>query len=599
MEKFTFRITEDFFSGVPKRLELSAGSFCYVTASNGKIHVVLRDKCSHMGGVLTPGPSGFSCRTHGWMYDSSGKNVTPSNASLTSLDFEVVDGKISIFEKPAVDLLPHDGSSLDGSESLELLAHASFLLSAKKAGILFDPWFTGDAYWGSWRLWPKSSVKQATLESITHVIVSHPHPDHFNRDSLALLDRSVKFLFPDYLSRIIPDTLESMGFTSLEPVPWETKVEVSPDVQLAFLRPNTVWEDSAVLVRVNDWQWLNQVDAGSPLDDSLVPHGLDLLSSSFDTGASGYPLTYEMSLAKKTSIVGNAKGQVLTSISQRCDAVGAKYFAPFAGWWRHGLVEHQELAALLDHTTLEDLEALFSKSATTLLATIPSSKLNLKSMKLVSDAAVERLMSSGVLTSSLEPYVAERRDSDLVAGIRESLQNLSSTSLAARSENVIFKVRIQGLSETMEIRFGEQTASPITVSVEIPRRIAELLLSDDKTVTWNHIDIGYWGSWSRDSDHYPSNFMRLLQLGYVSAFDSQMSLAGTGDVLAMNVAEAIEIAPEVVSQVLGRAGLPCVSCQHSISDTIDSAFNIHRVGKIQRDVALAELGAVIAKHQSQ
>jgi CMP-N-acetylneuraminate monooxygenase len=593
VDSFEFQISEDFFADRPKRLELTGGTSCFVVTNEGQITSVLKDKCSHMGGSLTAGTKGFACRTHGWLYDKSGKNLTPTNPGLTNLDFVVEGNKLTIFQKEAVELLPFDGAVLDGSEELELLAHASFILKVRDCQVLFDPWFTGDAYWGSWRLWPENPFSADKLKALTHVIVTHPHPDHFNVDSLKLLDRSVQFFFPEFVSRIIPETLKSLGFKNLNPVHWESRVEISPDVTFAFLRPNTLWEDSAVLVRVGDWLWLNQSDAGAPLDDSLVPHGLDLLSSTFDPGASGYPLTYDLPTDKKLSIVRNSKQQMLTAISQRCESVGAKHFAPFAGWWRHCLDEHQLLAEMLEHVTLEDLELLFSAAETRLLPTIPSSRINLKSMDMVFDSEVAKSMSLPVEVSSLPEYTSKLSDEQLFVSVREVLGKLASNSKATRSEDVIFSVTIEGLQQTVETRFGDASSDPVRIQVSIPRRIAELIVGSDRTVTWNHIDIGYWGRWSRDSDRYPSNFMRLLQLGYVPEFKPKGEALEIDAVLAVNVAHALETAPDVVSKILARAGLPCVSCQHSLAETLESALNIHKVGAVQREVALAELSVAL------
>lgn len=594
MEEFVFRLTDELLSDGPTRLELSPGNFCYVVSMGGEVQNVFKDKCSHMGGVLSPGPTGFACRTHGWLYNSQGENLNPTNAGLTPMEFKVAGDQFSIFQHSAEELLPWMGSLLDGSEHLELLAHASFVLKAAGAEVLFDPWFTGDAYWGSWRLWPENPIEMSTLRSVTHVIVTHPHPDHFNVDSLKLLDRSVQFFFPDFVSKIIPDTLDQLGFTNLTPVPWERRIEIVADVDFAFLRPNTLWEDSAVLVRVKDWTWLNQVDAGAPLEDSLVPHGIDLLSSSFDTGASGYPLTYDLAPEKTTAILGNAKRQVINSIDQRCAAVGAKHFAPFAGWWRHGLEEHQKFARQLEHTTLVDLEELFAGASTSLLPTIPSSRVRLKDMSITANPDVECLLESEVPISEGETYSAIHSDEFLVMEVQRKLEELASNSVATRCEHVVFKVEIEGVTRVLETTFGAAVSEPVRLSVRIPRRIAELLISDDKTVTWNHIDIGYWGSWSRDSDIYPSNFMRLLQLGYVPEFESEYPLPAVNEIEKVNIAEALEASPEVVSRVLGRAGLPCVSCHHSLSETIGTALSIHRVGGVQRDVVLSELRAILS-----
>jgi hypothetical protein len=89
--------------------------------------------------------------------------------------------------------------------------------------------------------------------------------------------------------------------------------------------------------------------------------------------------------------------------------------------------------------------------------------------------------------------------------------------------------------------------------------------------------------------------MRLLQLGYVPEFKSKGEDLEVDAVLKVNVAHALEISPDVVSKILSRAGLPCVSCQHSLSETLESALDIHRVGGVQREVALAELSVALGR----
>lgn len=593
MKNFEFSLDAVLSESQPMRLELFPGQFCFVVSKDQEVLAVFKDKCSHMGSTLSSTAQGFSCRTHGWMFDIQGQNLVKANPGLTELSFEVLEDQLLIFTEEPIDLLPSSGASLDGTESLELLAHASFLLRSGEVSILFDPWFVGDAYWGSWTLWPKNVVSPETLTSVTHVVVTHPHPDHFNLESVELLDRSVSFIFPDFLSGIIPNTLRSMGFENISAAPWEQRIELSNDVSVAFLRPNTVWEDSSVLVRVKDWVWLNQNDAGAPLADNLVPRNIDLLSSSFDTGASGYPLTYEMPLDKKISIVRNSKQQILTSIRQRCEQVGAKTFAPFAGWWRHGLEEHQEFAALLDHTTLEDLELELGPTATGLLHTIPSSKFDLKTMKLESDELVRQRMLQPVEHPAAKIQGSKFSDEDLLVKLRISQDNLAAMSGAARSEHVVFTVSVEGIDRSVTTIFGPSEVPPIVLSVRIPRRIAEILIEGGPTVTWNHIDIGYWGRWERDSDRYPSNFMRLLQLGYVPELRSDFDME-EDQVLSLSVAEIIQANPDYASKVLGRAGLPCISCQHQVSETLGQAMKIHSVGATQRALAVSELSALFS-----
>jgi hypothetical protein len=117
---------------------------------------VIVDKCSHMGAHLTPTRSGFICPSHSWSYSSLGENDAENAPGLEALNFSI-EGNLLKFQTPDDVLLFSDSTStLDGSETLELLSHASFLLESGTIKLLFDPWLTGEAYWGSWGLFPSN-----------------------------------------------------------------------------------------------------------------------------------------------------------------------------------------------------------------------------------------------------------------------------------------------------------------------------------------------------------------------------------------------------------------------------------------------------------
>jgi hypothetical protein len=177
--------------------------------------------------------------------------------------------------------------------------------------------------------------------------------------------------------------------------------------------------------------------------------------------------------------------------------------------------------------------------------------------------------------------------------LRISQDSLAAMSGAAKSEHVVFTVSVEGTDCSVTTVFGLSEVPPIVLSVRIPRRMAELLIDGGPTVTWNHIDIGYWGRWKRDSDKYPSNFMRLLQLGYVAEMASQREME-EDQVLSLSVAEIIQANPDFASKVLGRAGLPCISCQHQVSETLGQAMKIHAVGASQKSLAVSELSAIFS-----
>lgn len=554
---------------------------------------VFRDKCSHMGGRLSPTRGGFVCRAHGWTYKANGENYELGKPGLVSVDFSLESGRFILQLSETRELLL-EKSSLSGEESLELLAHASFFLTANQLRVLFDPWLVGPTYWGSWHHFPKNSI---TVEAVrpSHIVITHPHPDHFHPQSLVKFSKDTPVLIPNFESGILQDELEKIGFHNIQLVDWETELWLDESVGLAFLRPTSFWDDSAVLVRVGDWLWLNQVDAGAPLRDDLISSDLDLLSSSFDLGASGWPLTWKIPEQKKAAVMESGKGALLDLIRERCRDTGARYFAPFASWWRHGLEVHRDFANRIPHVSLDDLQSALEGERVQLIPTIPSSIINLASMKHEFDEACLTQLSGDLQLEDFVPPTLTVRPEDLITKLMTYMKELCLLSGATGCERVEFQLVVPEIGMSEIFLFGTERKDPITrISATIPGWVAELLVSGDRTAIWNHLDIGYWCEWERSPDVYPVKFMRLLQLGNPKALHSSRT-APRSEVEKVAVGGLIERDPDLTRAILSRAGLPCASCSKSSSESLMEAFEIHGVAEADRERVLNSVSALLGK----
>jgi hypothetical protein len=575
------------------KIKVDARSYWVRKDVAGKVDKVLLDKCAHMGSPLVVTAKGFTCRSHGWIYDHDGRNTALGSPALQQVSFVVSGDYLELDINEATPLLIRKGE-LVGDETLELLSHASFLLRANGRSILFDPWLVDSAYWGSWIHFPSRAITPEEIE-VTDIIITHPHPDHFHIPTLKRLPRDARIFIPNFESGIMQQELKRLGFTNVHCAEWEKVIELDNDIEFAFLRPVSLWEDSSCLVRVKDWIWLNQNDSGAALQDDLIPERVNLLSTSFDIGASGYPLTWEIPDGRKISIIKASKRNLLEAILRRCEQVRADHYSPFAGWWRHGLVEHQEMASKLEHTSLEDLRQLFEGSNTALVETIPSSKVVLKTMSHSWDVDCKLQLSapSPIVKITTQPRASS--DEDLASKVSQHLINLQGMSIASNSEAVLFEVSIPEIGFALSVPFGAANEQVLVkISAEIPAWIAELLVGDDSTATWNHVDIGYWISWERSPDVYPVNFMRLLQLGYVEGLRVYSRDSDDEPIDKKSIAELMEIDPELVTSILSRAGLPCASCTRKNSDSLGNAFEIHKVPEQLKQRSRAMLSGLIS-----
>ena len=573
----------------------------WVLTRTGSAVSVVRDRCAHMGAPLRGTRDGLVCPTHGWAYGFDGKNRRPGNGDLESLPFSVEGGALFVEVPDHNELLPPSGTKLAGTERLELLAHASFFLSTDDVRLLFDPWLVGDAYWGSWRHYPRVVVDHSRIQETSHIVISHPHPDHFDLPTMKLLPRRATVYFPPFVSQIIPRELERLGFSRLVELGWEQPLSIGSGVSFAFLRPTSLWEDSSVLVRVHDWIWLNQNDAGAPLRDEILPSSVDLLSSSFDIGASGYPQMWGVTSKDQARILRSARVQILKSIAQRCERTQAKFFAPFASWWRHGRPEHVDLASAMRHNTLSDVERELSSGSTRLLRTEPGTSLNLKTMELrnieqsASGESLEALTELGRPGREV-PTAMDPGDEELSFGLQQKLIELAQSPFASGVEHVLFSVYVDGGNVRAEAEFGQSVDDEtIRISARISRQTALRYAFGDLTVTWNHLDIGWWVRWEREPDVYPARFMRLLQLG---SLENDLEVGDLirpegGTFLEVPVATLVETSPEIVARILDRAGLPCVGCSVMPSETLGEALALHDVGLQQRERLLQDLDTIL------
>ena len=66
--------------------------------------------------------------------------------------------------------------------SLQFINHASILVSHGDISLLSDPWYQGDAFHKGWNLIHELKDDEiiTLLDRVTHIWISHEHPDHFS-----------------------------------------------------------------------------------------------------------------------------------------------------------------------------------------------------------------------------------------------------------------------------------------------------------------------------------------------------------------------------------------------------------------------------------
>jgi UDP-MurNAc hydroxylase len=99
---------------------------------------------------------------------------------------------------------------------IRFVGHASVALEAGGVVVLTDPWTQGLAFNDSWEAYPPPVLDAGTLERVTHLWVSHEHPDHLSIPTLRSIPESrrggIALLYQRHWSREVVDFLAGMGF---------------------------------------------------------------------------------------------------------------------------------------------------------------------------------------------------------------------------------------------------------------------------------------------------------------------------------------------------------------------------------------------------
>ena len=103
---------------------------------------------------------------------------------------------------------------------ITLINHACVKLSLGGVTILCDPWLSGPAFNQGWDLLIKTPMSlDAVMEGVTHIWVSHEHPDHFVPKffvDIAPRHGALPVLFQETRDKRIKSFLEARGFDVTE-----------------------------------------------------------------------------------------------------------------------------------------------------------------------------------------------------------------------------------------------------------------------------------------------------------------------------------------------------------------------------------------------
>ncbi|MEO0914023.1 MAG: MBL fold metallo-hydrolase, partial [Pseudomonadota bacterium] len=251
------------------------------------------------------------------------------------------------------------------------LGSATVLIEVGGIRILCDPWLTDGIYYGAWCNYPPIPLEEAPLHDIDYIYVSHVHPDHFDPETMKLIDPATPVLIHSFHQKFLKANIERLGFTVRE-LDNATRVELAEGVNFAIYAADNcdpsvcghlfgcvsgaingslqidslcvISTEDHVLVNTNDCPYeiahatLKEVKRDYPeIDYALVGY----------TTASLYPhCMIEYDAPAKAAGRERARKSGLIRGLRTLQVLKPRYYTPFAGTYIIGGSEYEKNAAL-------------------------------------------------------------------------------------------------------------------------------------------------------------------------------------------------------------------------------------------------------------
>jgi hypothetical protein len=138
------------------------------------------------------------------------------------------------------------------------------IVSRGDTSLLSDPWYYGDSFHKGWNLLVEQSKEEVDriLRKITHIWISHEHPDHFSVRFFLdfkeqIISNSIQIIFQNTKDKRVINFLKSQNFNVKE-ITFNKEFHIAEDFKITCIKDG--FYDSALYVKTPDKKILNLND---------------------------------------------------------------------------------------------------------------------------------------------------------------------------------------------------------------------------------------------------------------------------------------------------------------------------------------------------
>ena len=143
---------------------------------------------------------------------------------------------------------------------INLINHSCIKIENEKHSMLIDPWFSSTVFNNSWSLIRECGEEFIDFSKLTHILISHEHPDHLNWPTLKKIrqkkDGRIWILMGKRENDNIKEAVIKMGF-DFAYIPEDYRVKITENLHITNY---STGHDSGQVIEINEHKIFNQND---------------------------------------------------------------------------------------------------------------------------------------------------------------------------------------------------------------------------------------------------------------------------------------------------------------------------------------------------
>ena len=607
-------LSSSILNKVPKLIDIQGQSYIISKNEEG-IPILFSASCPHQNNVVSElHDTPWKCPSHDWTFNpKTGQSINAPQSCLTKIPIRLEENSLHVTIPDVENQINFPKYDTKIPPKITIVGSASLLIEWNGFNILTDPWIEGSAVFDSWINYPPSGISVSSLPKIDAIWISHEHSDHFNENTLSLIDKSTKIYVPDFDDCRLEKLVRKLGFKNITSMPSGKLFSLSDKINAVSFTSGSFWNDNILYLQLGGFTILNVNDAGFNWKIPKIIGKVDLVCSQFSP-ASGYPATWtHIDMSKKLELMKERNMGILKMMKQITNLCNADYLLPFANFNELYQPEHRKFVEIQPKNRLASVLDFFKSEKVKIIDLLPGESWDGKENNFSRKTNREIFYDKEYLFTYLsEKFHFEKKNRTYLkfnlthTEIEDYFKKFIASELTKKIGKYSIFMNLSSEDRTLNafIKFenGEIIYEPkeeicdANMTMICPGSIIQDIIRKD--LSWDEISSGYWSTFSRNPDIYNIALWQLFHAPWKARknFSSIMEL--NFDTQNISIADIIEKYGNPALRTLEKFGLYCAGCEASMGEKIIDGCRLHGLSLKQTEDLIYEINTIIQNKNS-